>query len=113
VRWVVVSGSALRHLRSTGTLHPCSAAPERRAPQNGVEHDGVAVQHIVLQVLHGPSGGHTSINRSQGRIPSSGILWDRAAVVNTQIAIPRLPIGRTSSRPRQPWGPDTGAGLAR
>lgn len=54
VRWVVVSGSALEHLRSTGTLLPCSDATERRATKNGVELDAVVVHHVVLLVLQGP-----------------------------------------------------------
>lgn len=51
-----VSYLMLEHLRSTGTLLPCSAAIGRQA-QNASELGEVVVQHVVLLVLQGPRAG--------------------------------------------------------
>ena len=63
VRWVVVSGSALRHLRSTGTLLPCSGHTEATTRNDG-DCDEVAAQHVALRCCIGATGVAACVDRS-------------------------------------------------
>lgn len=78
-----------RHLRSTGTLLPCSATVRRQA-QHEREHVGVGVQHVVLLVLQGPERGRQPVNVVPATEPSSGIIWEPHPSVNPLRHFPTL-----------------------